>query len=464
MALTLPNPMTTMGVGSNAGYNVPSWQKQLAFNPTTNTYSGNTEMLHKGSWRGLPDLGATELIGKVLGAEKTTQNGSNVLGPTNNNQSLVGKYLVSGWTDMNAITNDINAGGGSKFDAPSAPAITNYNIGGKIVPGTANKAGAVSAVNSVFPTSDYANYADQFDPSQFLASINAEYGAQDTFLNQQQSALQAAQDLYNKTIESDLGANLLKAKASKTSIQGKLDQNKVQAEQKKQDALSAAIRLYNELQMGYRQRFGGASSAGEASQAILGAEQQRQATGIGRDYSTAVAQIQAQGVDLENNYNTAIQELNTQKQIALRDVQTNFMNQLQQINSNRIQTTTAKEQAKRQLLLQLRNEATQIDASNRRYQQQLQLMREQQRLSLGNTLKSMQGAQIGFANNASNALGRIPTQVTSQIGQNNKTVSANVLPSANPLINSAVGYIAPGNFGYNEDKNKLLNTIQNVVR
>jgi hypothetical protein len=39
----------------------------------------------------------------------------------NNNSSLIDRYRQSGWSDMNAILKDIEAGGGSKFNTPSGP-------------------------------------------------------------------------------------------------------------------------------------------------------------------------------------------------------------------------------------------------------------------------------------------------------------------------------------------------------
>ena len=326
----------------------------------------------------------------------------------------------------------------------STPAPT-YNIRGTNIQAPTGKDALTKAglVNT-----DYDQFASQFnnDPTAFLNAIESGYAGQFDALGQQQSALEEARRLAEGTIGSQYGENLSKAQGAKASTAGKLKQNQVEAEQRKQDALNSARRLYNELQSGYRQRFGGATSAGEASQAILGAEQQRQATGIGRDYGTAVAQIKSQEVDLENNFNTAIRELDTQKQTALRDIQSNFMTNLNQINTNRAQTTQAKEQAKLQLLNDMRNQALQIDQQNRQYAQQLELMKEQQRMSLQSSLAGMQQSQTGFAQAGQQAISRIPTQVSTQLGQNNRSISQNVLQSQ-PQIQSAVGAIAPRSFG-----------------
>lgn len=356
---------------------------------------------------------------------------------------LVSALVSKGYNLQDAL----NAANGPNADAlrreyltASNPAQT-YNIRGTNVTAPSGK----EALSSVLPESDYSQFANLYNPEEFLRSIDTEYGAQSDVLNQQENALRAAQEAFNKTLESEYSASVSKMGVAKASTKGKLAENKVQAEQQRQDALNSARRLYNELQQGYRQRFGGATSAGEAAQSILGAEQQRQSGGIQQSFGNAVRDIQRQDVELENTYNTQLQELEANKQRAVAETQNNFMSNLNRINSNRASSLQAREQAKRQVLLDNRNALAQIEQSKIAQAQQLQLMREQQKMSLQTQAQQLSQQTQGFQNAGLRAVSNIPTQVSSQIGQNNKTVSTGVMQST-PQIQSSTGYIAPRSY------------------
>lgn len=316
-----------------------------------------------------------------------------------------------------------------------APAMTTYNIRGtNVTAGTPQE-----AINQAIPTTDYNQFANIYNPEQFLNQIEGAYGQQSEFYNQQENALKAAQDTFNKTIEADYAANLAKAGESKTATGGMLAKNEILAAQKKQDALNAAKQLYNQLQTGYRQRFGGATSAGEAAQTILGEEQQRQSGAIGRDYTNAISDIATQKVNLEKSYDSAIADLNYQKQRNSQEVVQNFTNQLSQIVNNRAQSYAAKEQAKLQILLDTRNQLATIQQNNDNYIKSLMAQRAQETGQLDQFIASLTGKNTGFAQSAATSVAKIPTTVTSNIGQQNRTVSSNVLPTSPNALETAVG-------------------------
>lgn len=436
---------------------------------TNQPYSPAGSMLPSGTWpmgsSGFywPELGATEAAGAVvgglgkaidvvgkatgnilpeLGISERMQTTGAALNPQSDAQ-VIDAYRKMGWNDPAAIMADYQATGGSKLATASGggstatPAQT-YNIRGTNV----NAPSGMEALKQAgLGGSDYSSFQQQYpNVEDFLRSIDTEYSSAEQSLGTQENALKEAVKLYESTIAKDYESNLAKAQASKASTTGKLEAGKVEAEQKKQDALTAATKLYNELQQGYRQRFGGASSAGEAAQSILGSEQQRQSGLIGRNYMNALSTIEAQKADLENNYNSAIADLDSQKQKSIQDVQLNFQNNLQQINSNRALSVAAREQAKRQILIDNRNQIAQIEANNVAYQRQLEAMKVQQQLALDASVKQMQ-TQAGLNLAAGQtAVGKIPTTVTSNLGQQNQTVSQGVMPTT-PSINTAVGSI-----------------------
>jgi len=369
-----------------------------------------------------------------------------------------------GW-DETAARADWTATGGAKASnyqdpgtanspsAPAPPATRTYNVGGTPVEGEASTSGAIRAVEGLFPTSDYGNYANQFNPEEFFKIIDENYAATEKLHNENQSALEAANAQFGKQIESDYGANLARSQAAKTSTEQKLAQNEVSAEQRKQDALNAARQLYNDLRMGYRQRFGGATSAGEAAQALLGQEQQRQSGQIGRTHMNSIAEINNQKVDLKNNFDAAVKELDSQKQAALSQVQQTFVTNLTQINNNRALSQQAKAQAKMQVLENARNATLQIAQQREQFKQQLQLNVQQQALALDTAHKQMQMQAGTYTTNAQNAVNKIPTTVKSSITPSNVTTSRDVLASSqNQPIYNSVGQIDPNN-GFTSTKN-----------
>jgi len=327
-------PTSTLGVGNNSGYDVNAWKTQPAFSPITNTYSANSEMLHKGSW-GTPDFGLTEFVGKVLGAEKTPQGGSNINQSSNNNQSIVDKYKASGWNDINAINADIAAGGASKFD-------NSGNGGGTTTNKYTSTKGDTRANQVVSDPNAKADFeASGMNMDEYLSSIDQEAAAQNAMLGQ-----------YETTANAD-------KLAAEQNLAGQATQLKSTALTGKEDALSAARRLYSELQQGYKQRFGGASSAGEAAMALTGNEQQRQMAQTNRGYQDTINQIDQQSAT------------------ALNTVQSEFRSRLDQINQNRTMVESQRLQARRGALQDLANKAFAIKQQQEAFKQNIQLMQAQ---------------------------------------------------------------------------------------
>jgi hypothetical protein len=279
------------------------------------------------------------------------------------------------------------------------------------------------------------------DPTEYYNTIDQNYNDKQALFNSNENALRAAQDAFNKTIEADYQANLGTVNTSKAKVSGQLDQNTVQAQQRKQDALNSAKQLYNQLQTGYRQRFGGASSAGEASQTILGEEQQRQSGQIGRDYQNTASQIESQRVDLENQYKDSLLQLDSQKQKALTDLQQQFVSQLAQINESRALSVEAKNTAKLQVLQNMRNQAITIQSQHEQYAQQMEALKMQQQLQI-DTFNKTGGNAVNTANQAVNTFNNQTGVATSNLGQGNTTKTMSTLSS--PQINNSVGYMTPG--------------------
>lgn len=368
------------------------------------------------------------------------------------------EYQRRGWNDYAAALADYKATGGPNATSTNSappPTTTTYNIGGQTYTAPVGNEGAINLMNELYGgQSDFGQYGGQFnwDPSQYMASIESEYGATDKALTEQESALREAFNQFMGVIGQENEAAKSSALRSKEGAQGKVAQGKVRAEQSKQDALSAATRLFNELQTGYKQRFGGASSAGEAAQSILGSEQQRQAGMATRDFINTSAQLDAQSTDIERQYDETLRNIEAETSRSKAEQNANFMQQLTAINNNRTMATAAKEQAKRQLMLQQRQEAMAMEQNRQAMIQQVTLMREQARIQLETQKAQMAQSAQTTGQNVQNIAGNYANKysnvsVPASYTPSKTTANAGVLPS----INNAVGFMTP--WGY-EDKDR----------
>lgn len=207
--------------------------------------------------------------------------------------------------------------------------------------------------------------------------INSIYNPSFDYLNQAESQLRADYPNYVNEANNAYNTNVSQLGGQRDKANSQLDLSSTQAQQRKEDALSASRRLFNELQMANNQRFGGASSAGLAASELQGRELQSQFGGINRDYGNTVQQINSQRQGVENDYQTGLLQLQQQKQQAINELNRDFQNKLLQINQNRSELASAKAQMRLQALQDLRNQIFQINQQNDQFAKQLDAMRSQ---------------------------------------------------------------------------------------
>lgn len=361
------------------------------------------------------------------------------------------EYKNSGWNDYAAALADYNATGGVVDQSPSEPTpppTTDYNIGGTTVSAPATPGGANEAVKSLYPESDYGQFASEFndDPSAFFEKIDADYASQMDFLEKSKSALDLAKSEYDKILQADYELNVDKSGQNKQSALGSIEQNKVQAEQRKQDALATARQLYNDVMRSYQAKFGGRSTAAQAAAALMGREQQRTSAGISRDYTSTLNQLDQKKAETEETYKTILRELDLERQKQSYEALNNYQNNLRSIDADRVSTDQAKNQAKMQILMNLRDQQNQIALSNQQYKQQLSLMREEAQLQLDATIKQMRESATLGGSGIFKQFEADTSEVGTDYGLNQTRATAKTLSS--PDIASAVGQI-----GY-QDKDK----------
>jgi hypothetical protein len=186
-----------------------------------------------------------------------------------------------------------------------------------------------------------------------------------------------------------------------------LTSQETQIGKRQTDALTAAIRLFNELQRGGQQRFGRASSAGEAYGALTAIEQQRRQGTIQSAYETAMQQVGQYKTNLNEKYALALQDLENQKNSALNEAQRDFRDALQQIQNAKAQAQSDKATASLNALQDLRNRVYTINQQSLSFAQQLALNNQISLKAVDDytqkVAQSISGAQVvgtNFANQA----------------------------------------------------------------
>lgn len=309
---------------------------------------------HAGSWGGLPDFGITEKIGDFLGGGRTAQGGSSL--GVSGAPTSVSPYQQSTFANpVPSYTPQPHPsvlGTSTSIPTPTAP-----TTGGGQVPST--------------PAQQGPNPQDQLaaDLNSIFDPIFSGLNQQEQTLNQNyapvEGQIQAQGDLSKQTLADQQAAGMRDLSAQETA-----------AGTRQQDALSSATRLYDELQRGGRQRFGGASSAGEAYQTLTATEQQRRQGDISKSYEQAIQQVNSYKANLQDKYQTAVKEVTLQTQQAIADAQAQFRDALQSLNSARNQAQSDKATASFNALQDLRNKVYSINQQSMQFAQQLALNHE----------------------------------------------------------------------------------------
>lgn len=255
--------------------------------------------------------------------------------------------------------------------------------------------------------------------------INSMYGPTMDILNQNVGLIQGQKTSAEQQAAADLAANQSMLGTQKESVLGQLGTQARGVQTQKEDALAQARRLYGELQRGNVQRFGGATSAGQAASEIQGAEAQRQFGQTGRSANEAFQKIEQAKTDVENQYKTGLLQLQQQHQQGMAKIQNDFTNAIMQINNQRAATEQAKGQAKLQALENLRTQALALTQQQTTFQQQLEAMKYQADLNIQQYAKTA-GAAANTGNAAQTAFNTQTSTLNpySTVGQGQSTQQA----------------------------------------
>lgn len=359
-----------------------------------------------------------------VGPVKNAQQYAAMISPKNNlslsfatpSNNLGSAYLSGTQGAFQAGANDNPAykvQGGSVLGASTGPGGANTGggaggTGGSGGSGVANTTGT-AGVTAPDPTQELIN--------QYYDAINASLQDSENLINQQQPGIISG---INQNIDTSIG----NVNRSNDAAVAQVGQSEQQGTQRKQDALTAATRLYNDLQMGGQQRFGGASSAGEAYAALTGRELQRNQAQIGSDYNSFMGQIATAKNNLQVQLQNALATLEQQRNSALSQAERDFQSRLAEINSQRDQNAANRASAQLSALQTLRNNIFNVNLAQAQSQQNLTTLASQVNSNYESAIK-----QFTLQQNNANTAG---TTYNNQTTTNPTSQLSMATPSYNP--------------------------------
>jgi len=279
-------------------------------------------------------------------------------------------------------------------------------------------------------------------PSQedIMREIEGLASSQLGYLGQAQSQLGSDKESVLSDIASQFTAQKGTLETGRTQSGRQIEESSAGVEQRKEDAMAAAVRLFNELNIGRRQRFGGASSAGEAMGQLANVEMQRTSGDISRDYASTMEEIENQKVTIEENYNNGLLQLQTSRDQAINSSNRDFQNKLLEINRMRTEVESNKSAMRLEALQSLRNQVFQIEMQNMQFQQQLEAQRVADERNIANAQASYTSSIGGASTAAQDFFGQTPTSYQTGLTVNQASV--------------APGYTAPTGVRTKEDEEK----------
>lgn len=404
--------------------------------------------IHKGSW-GLPEFGVTEFIQKVTGLGGTTGEGGSDLSAT------IGTSNIN--NPQSSYSQSVADAAARTYSTPTSTTTPKMSY-----PQPMSVDSGVDLSNPVKKT-EYAQSQgyDTWDQFQDSLKESAYTGPTEEELNEYYKPaydrLKQAENILNTNKTDTLGLIDQQQKTSqglldtqKGSALGLLSEQDIQATQRKEDAMAAARRLYNELQMANQQRFGGASSAGLAASELQGRELMQNRASLTRDYNNAMRQIETSRADVENQYQQGLQQLETRKQEAVLKVTQDFNSKLLEIQNNKSLLDQDKAQARLESLMQMRDRIFQINLEDYNFKQQLAA----QKSSYDSQLSAYEKAVLNQTNLAQDAtsgfISNNPASYTTNFGVGGGTATA-----GSPILRGQINQIR----GYDDYGNEVFPTV-----
>ena len=252
-----------------------------------------------------------------------------------------------------------------------------------------------------------------------MAMIQGAYKEKMAYFNKAETNLGENLETSLTDVDEMIGRERNVVEGQRTGALEQLTGQEQEAGQRKVSALDDASRLYNELFRGGQQRFGGASSAGEAFKAIGGQQLQRNRQQIGEQFQQFMGTAAQAKRQIQQQTSIALQNLESRTTSLKNQARQQFQNQLLEIERMRANTESEKAAGKLQALQELRNQQFQIDLQLQQQRAELQ----QQSQNLNREIEELIKAKVEGLNNLPNEAPTQNPQVTHGVDQITPTMA-----------------------------------------
>lgn len=363
------NTMAVQGLWNIAGYNLPDFgiSEFLGIGPK------NTAVVAPQASKSMTGGTPKEIVSKAGGSTSQTQYGLAYNPPSSNNNTNSNNGVYNGGSSNNGSE-------GSNNQSVNTPSIEDQ-------------------INAIY--SPIASYLDSAK-----SSVDTEYGNYKNELNQQY-------DTSSAKLATQKDTGLTELASDQTS-----------ADKRKTDALTAATNLYNELMRGGKQRFGGATSAGQAFTELSNTELQKSSNNVQTLWEEASQKITQYKADLETQYESSLKDLELARTSALNQAYSDYQSKIQEINMYKAQNESSKASAKLDALNNLRNQVYNLNLNTLNLATTLASNKDvalnyvdQYSKKVANNLLSGQNVYTSLTENTTTN----PTSYLSSIGSSGKT-------------------------------------------
>ena len=220
--------------------------------------------------------------------------------------------------------------------------------------------------------------------------ISQFYDQNNAYLSDIEKQLKGNEQSYIDIASAPYNAQLPLLQSAYDSAKAINQQQQQQTLQGREDALSAARRLANELIQGTRQQYGGTSSTGEFAQALQGRELQKNQANITQTAANNLNKLYQSATQAENDYQAQVQSLEQQKQAAVLQARQQLNQQLLEIKSKRVELGSQRQQMELDALREFYANRQAIEQQANQYAQQLQATAAQARLNLQSAFAQFQ--------------------------------------------------------------------------
>jgi len=290
--------------------------------------------------------------------------------------------------------------------------------------------------------------------------LNTAYDPIFNYLNQAEAGLGVAYNNQNALYDQQAATAKGDLAVNKQNTLNTISTAKQKAGQRKEDVITSSRRAYGELAMANRQRFGGATSAGDAASELQSIEMQRSLAGAQRGFEDTMREISTKEVEVENLYQVENRKIDDSIVQAKQNAYSEFQNGLLEIGRQR--ATTASEKANRKLLAldQYKNQLFQLQVQEQQNRQALENWKQQQDYSLGIYKQQLSAQGQGAGTAYSNYTQNTTTNPTSNMTVGSQNRSQVPTYTGYKTTDELQGY-APGI--YDQNKNQIGSGYQPIM-